>query len=79
MLDAPPLVVSLVESPTGLGPYHAKAIGEGPNSPLPAAIANAVYDACGVRIKELPITAEKVWRGLRAQSGQHPVRIASSP
>jgi putative selenate reductase molybdopterin-binding subunit len=79
MLDAPPLVVSLVESPTGLGPYHAKAIGEGPNSPLPAAIANAVYDACGVRIKELPITAEKVWRGLRAQSRQHPMRIARSP
>ncbi|HLI28958.1 MAG TPA: xanthine dehydrogenase family protein molybdopterin-binding subunit [Chloroflexota bacterium] len=67
MMDAPPLVVSLVESPTGLGPYHAKAIGEGPNSPLPAAIANAVYDACGVRIKELPITAEKIWRGLRAR------------
>jgi CO/xanthine dehydrogenase Mo-binding subunit len=63
----PPLVTSLITSDTGLGPFHAKAIGEGPNSPLPAAIANAIYDACGVRLKELPLSAEKVWRGLRAQ------------
>jgi CO/xanthine dehydrogenase Mo-binding subunit len=68
MADMPPLVTSLVTSDTGLGPYHAKAIGEGPNSPLAAAIANAIYDACGVRIKELPLTAEKVWRGLRARA-----------
>jgi CO/xanthine dehydrogenase Mo-binding subunit len=68
MADMPPLVTSLVTSDTGLGPYHAKAIGEGPNSPLAAAIANAIYDACGVRIKDLPLTAEKVWRGLRARA-----------
>ena len=65
--DVPELRTALVESPTGPGPYHAKSIGEGPNAPTPAAIANAVYDACGVRITEPPITAEKVWRGLRAR------------
>src|SRR5262249_61873725 len=43
--DMPPLSTSLVLSETGLGPYHAKAIGEGPNSPLPAAIANAIAPA----------------------------------
>ena len=63
--DLPPLTTALVESPTGPGPYHAKSIGEGPNTPTAAAIANAVYDACGVRITDPPITAEKVWRGLR--------------
>jgi CO/xanthine dehydrogenase Mo-binding subunit len=67
--DMPALVTSLITSDTGLGPYHAKAIGEGPNSPLPAALANAIYDACGVRLKDLPLSAEKIWRGLRAQQG----------
>jgi CO/xanthine dehydrogenase Mo-binding subunit len=68
MADVPPLVTALVESPTGPGPHHAKSVGEGPNAPTAAAIANAVYDACGVRITDLPITAEKVWRGLRARA-----------
>jgi CO/xanthine dehydrogenase Mo-binding subunit len=68
--DMPPLQTSLIRSETGLGPFHAKAIGEGPNSPLPAAIANAIYDACGVRLKALPFTAEKVWRALHADSEQ---------
>ncbi len=66
--DMPPLMTTLVTSDTGLGPYRAKAIGEGPNSPLPAALANAIYDACGVRLTELPLSAERVWRGLRAQA-----------
>jgi CO/xanthine dehydrogenase Mo-binding subunit len=40
------------------------AIGETANIPTAAAIANAVEDACGVRIKSLPITAEKVYQAL---------------
>jgi CO/xanthine dehydrogenase Mo-binding subunit len=62
--DVPRLVTSLVVSETGLGPFHAKAIGEGPNSPTTAAIGNAIFDACGVRLRELPFTAERVWRAL---------------
>jgi CO/xanthine dehydrogenase Mo-binding subunit len=62
--DVPRLVPSLVVSETGLGPFHAKAIGEGPNSPTTAAIGNAIFDACGVRLRELPFTAERVWRAL---------------
>jgi aldehyde oxidoreductase len=44
-------------------------VGEIGLDAVPAAIANAIYDACGVRITELPITAEKVFAGLQAQSG----------
>jgi len=48
-----------------VGPFGAKAIGEPPLAPPAAAIANAVYDATGLRIKDLPITPEKVLAGLR--------------
>jgi CO/xanthine dehydrogenase Mo-binding subunit len=68
MADVPPLDTVLVPSGEGPGPYQAKPIGEGPNCPIAPAIANAVFDACGVRINDLPITAEKVWRGLRARA-----------
>ena len=63
--DIPELVTVLVESPGGNGPYGAKSIGEQPIPPVAAAIANAVYDAVGVRIQDLPITAEKVLLGLK--------------
>jgi CO/xanthine dehydrogenase Mo-binding subunit len=48
-----------------VGASNVKAIGELPNVPTAAAIANAVEDAVGVRIDELPITAEKVYAALR--------------
>lgn len=51
--------------PSGPGPYNSLAIGEVANVPTAAAVANAVADACGVRIKSLPITAEKVYEGLK--------------
>ena len=60
MHDIPTLITVLVASPGGEGPYQGKAIGENPISPVAPAIANAVYDAVGVRIQDLPITAEKV-------------------
>jgi CO/xanthine dehydrogenase Mo-binding subunit len=60
MQDVPTLVTVLVASPGGEGPYQGKAIGENPISPVAPAIANAVDDAVGVRIQDLPITAEKV-------------------
>ena len=59
------LVTVLVESPGGNGPYGAKTIGEQPLPPVAPAIANAVYDAVGVRIQDLPITAEKVLAALQ--------------
>jgi CO/xanthine dehydrogenase Mo-binding subunit len=63
--DIPPLTTVLVESPTGPTPFGGKAIAENPNVPTAAAIANAIADACGVRIFDLPLTAEKVYRALR--------------
>jgi xanthine dehydrogenase molybdenum-binding subunit len=65
MQDIPALQTVVLESESGPGPYHAKGIGENPIGPVAPAIANAVADAVGVRIRELPITAEKVYRGLR--------------
>lgn len=58
--DIPELKTSVTEIPKGPGPYNSQAIGETANVPVAAAIANAVEDAVGVRIKSLPITAEKV-------------------
>jgi CO/xanthine dehydrogenase Mo-binding subunit len=64
--DIPPLTTVLLEDPVGPGPFRAKSIGEGSTSPVAPAIANAVADACGVRILDLPITAEKIYFALKA-------------
>ncbi len=69
--DVPELVTVLVESADGNGPYHGKAIGENPISPVAPAVANAVFDAVGVRITGLPVTAEKVLAALE-QKGAAP-------
>jgi carbon-monoxide dehydrogenase large subunit len=64
--DIPPLKTAVMESvPHGPGPYNSLAIGEVANVPVAAAVANAVADACGVRIRDLPVTAEKVYKALR--------------
>jgi CO/xanthine dehydrogenase Mo-binding subunit len=65
--DIPPLKTVLLESESGVGPYKVKGIGENPISPVAPAIANAIEDAVGVRIRDLPITAEKIYRALRDQ------------
>ena len=62
--DIPELTTVLLESENGVGPYGAKGIGENPLGPVAPAIANAVADAIGVRIKSLPVTSEKVFRAL---------------
>jgi len=64
--DLPELRTVLVEGDIGVGPYQIKSIGEAANGPVPAAIANAIANAVGVRIKELPLTAERVLAAIRA-------------
>jgi 4-hydroxybenzoyl-CoA reductase subunit alpha len=59
------VVTYLIEEPDPNGPFGAKEVGQGPLLPVPPAIANAVYDAVGVRIDEVPITPEKVLKALR--------------
>jgi CO/xanthine dehydrogenase Mo-binding subunit len=65
--DIAPLKTTLVRSHAGASPFQSKEIGESAISQVAPAIANAVYDAVGVRIKDLPITAEKVFHALQAQ------------
>jgi CO/xanthine dehydrogenase Mo-binding subunit len=67
IVDIPKLKTVLVKGKNGPGPYEAKGIGEHANVSPPAAIANAVQDACGVRLFEIPLTAERVYRELRRQ------------
>ena len=62
--DLPELHTVLLHADSGLGPYQIKSIGEAANGPVPAAIANAVADAIGVRIRALPITAERVYAAI---------------
>jgi CO/xanthine dehydrogenase Mo-binding subunit len=69
-MDIPELQTVLVEGNIGPVPYGGKTIGEHANVSTPAAIANAVFDAVGVRLTDLPVTAEKVYAGLRAKESQ---------
>lgn len=71
--DIPELKTVLVSSDGGVGPMNAKPIGEFANNGPPAAIANAVADAVGVRLYELPVSAEKIFRALR-DAGEQPSR-----
>jgi len=59
------VVTYLVEDPDPNGPFGAKEVGQGPLLPVMPAVANAVYDAVGVRVDEVPITPEKVLKALK--------------
>ncbi len=63
--DIPPIHVLLVESNDPVGPYGAKGIGEPSLIPVAAAVANAIYDATGIRFTEIPITAERLYLALK--------------
>ena len=62
--DMPDVEVMLIEDPEPNGPFGAKEVGQGPLLPIMPAVANAVFDAVGVRVDETPITPEKVVAGL---------------
>jgi len=70
--DMPEMVAISVSDPHPAGPYGAKGMGELPMSPTAAAIANAVYDAVGVRVCSLPITPEKI-AAAREERDRNPV------
>jgi 4-hydroxybenzoyl-CoA reductase subunit alpha len=73
-LDMPEVFTELVEHPDPRGPFGAKEVGQGPLLPVMPAIANAVYDAVGVRIDEVPITPEKIVKALQAKAAGKPPR-----
>jgi CO/xanthine dehydrogenase Mo-binding subunit len=66
MMDLPDIAPIMVEAGHPEGPFGAKGAGEPAVAPTAPAIANAVFDAIGVRIKELPITPEKIRAALKA-------------
>jgi CO/xanthine dehydrogenase Mo-binding subunit len=66
--DVPPLETVLIHTGGGTGPYEAKAIGELANNATAAAIANAVADAAGCQLFELPVTADRVYAALKANN-----------
>jgi len=66
--DAPAIESTIVDSYEPNGPFGAKEIGEGSTLPVLGAVANAIADATGVRIRELPITPEKILRALREKA-----------
>jgi CO/xanthine dehydrogenase Mo-binding subunit len=64
MADVPKLTTVLIQDATGPTPFQGKAIAEIPNVPTAAAIANAIEDAVGVRLYDLPLTSEKIYGAL---------------
>ncbi|MBI4642069.1 MAG: xanthine dehydrogenase family protein molybdopterin-binding subunit [Candidatus Tectomicrobia bacterium] len=67
-LDVPEIETVLVESQAGGGPYGAMGVGESPIIPPAGAIANAIFHAVGVRIRDLPLTPEKVLFALKGKT-----------
>ena len=64
ILNVPPVESAIVEVPSRFGPFGAKGVGEPPCIPVAPAIANAICDAVGVRITDIPITPEKIFKAL---------------
>ena len=63
--DTPPVKTLIAKTHEPSGPFGAKGVGEGVTNPVAPAVANAIYSAVGVRIKELPISPEKVLRAIK--------------
>ena len=67
--DVPNIETIMVEVPAPAGPFGARGVGEPPIIPAPAAVANALEDATGVRLTVLPLTPERVALGIAAHNG----------
>jgi 4-hydroxybenzoyl-CoA reductase alpha subunit len=74
-LDMPEITTILVQTHDPEGPFGAKEAGQGPLLPVIPAVANAIHDAVGVRIDEVPITPEKIVRALALQAQGKPARV----
>ena len=73
--DVPVIEAPVFETADKDGPFGAKGIGEPGCVPTAPAIANAIYDAVGVRIKDLPITPERVLAAIREKKGLDPCGV----
>ncbi len=63
--DKPEYDITFIEKPYSEGPYHAKGMGEVPLIGVAPAIANAVRNACGARVRSVPLLPEKIWKGVK--------------
>ena len=75
MHDMPEVLVDIIEDPDPNGPFGAKEVGQGPLLPIMPAIANAIFDAVGVRIDEVPITPAKVLKALEQKAAGRDPRV----
>jgi CO/xanthine dehydrogenase Mo-binding subunit len=66
--DMPSIKMMIADTFEPTGPFGAKGVGEGATNPVAAAVANAIYKAVGVRIKDLPISLEKILRSLKEKN-----------
>ena len=69
-METPDIVASIIETIDPGGPYGAKEAGEGPLHPVIPAIANAVYDALGIRLRRIPFTPDRILAELAAQESR---------
>jgi len=70
--DMPPVTTYLIEDPDPQGPFGAKEVGQGPLLPVMPAVANAIFDAVGVRVDQVPIHPHMVQKALQAKAKGDP-------
>ena len=70
------MTADIVETIDPEGPYGAKEAGEGPLHPAIPAIANAIYDAVGIRLREMPFTPERVLAAIEAKRAAQSTQAA---
>src|SRR5262245_58478858 len=74
-LEVPEIHTILVETHEPEGPFGAKEAGQGPLLPIIPAVVNAVHDAVGVRVDEIPVSPDKVLKGLELARQGKPARV----
>ncbi len=74
-LEMPEVETTFIEDADPNGPFGAKEVGQGPLLPIMPAVANAVFDAVGVRIDQVPITPEAVLKALGEKAKGRPARV----
>jgi hypothetical protein len=71
----PDVIVDLIETNDPMGPFGAKEAGQGPLLPVIPAVVNAIYDAVGVRVDQVPVTPELILKGLERKAKGEEARV----
>jgi 4-hydroxybenzoyl-CoA reductase alpha subunit len=78
-LEMPPVTTYLIEDPDPAGPYGAKEVGQGPMLPIPPAVANGVFDAVGVRVRQVPIEPYHLLRAMEQKERGGEASVGPGP